>query len=105
MSDESTTTGEDSGRDRWRLDAREVISGYDSMAPPRTSLADLPSAGDVRQYTVWLEHRATGIRVEGMVPHGSYTTRDLQLLEIELRKSLFAELELKVARHLRIPGI
>jgi len=91
--------------DRWCLDAREVISGYDSTAPPHTSLGELPSDGDVRRYIVWLEHKVTGIRVEGMVPDGRYTRRELELLEIELRKSLFAELELKVARRLRVPGV
>ena len=85
---------------RWRLDPRQVIAGYDSNVSPQTSLTDLPSAADVTEYTVWFEHQATGIRVEGKVPHGHYTSKELELLEIELRKSLFANLELKVARYL-----
>ena len=85
---------------RWRLDPREVIAGYDSTASPQTSLTDLPRSTDVTEYTVWFEHRASGIRVEGKVPRGHYTGKELELLEIELRKSLFAELELKVARSL-----
>jgi len=84
----------------WRLDPREVISGYDAIAQPDTSLTALPKDSDVRQYSVWLEHRPTGLRAQGNVPHGRYSRQQLELLEIELRKSLFAELELKVARHL-----
>jgi len=90
---------------RWTLDPREVISGYDSASQPGTSASDLPADGDVREYTIWLEHRPTGIRVEGTLPNQPYTRRELELLEIELRKSLFAELELKVARKLGVPGI
>lgn len=85
---------------RWRLDPREVISGYDSSDSPQTSLTDLPSGAEVTEYRVWFEHRGSGIRVEGRVPDGQYTSEELALLEIHLRKSLFAELELKVARHL-----
>ena len=88
------------GMTGWRLDPREVIAGYDSSDSPQTTLTDMPSAADVTEYTVWFEHRATGIRVEGKVPHGQYTNKELELLEIDLRKSLFSNLELKVARYL-----
>ncbi len=85
---------------RWSLDPREVVSGYDAVAQPATCLSELPKDSDVREYTVWLEHRPTGLRAQGNVPHGRYTHQQLELLEIELRKSLFAELELKVGRRL-----
>ena len=91
--------------DRWRLDAREVTAGYTLVAPPHTTLAKLPEGADLREYVVWLEHDVTGMRVEGKAPAGTFTQRDLKLIEIELRKSLFAELELKVARYLRIDGV
>ena len=91
--------------DRWRLDVREVTAGYTMIAPPHTTLARLPEGGDLRGYVVWLEHDVTGMRVEVRAPAGSYSPRELELIEIELRKSLFAELELKVARYLRIDGV
>ena len=70
------------------------------MSAPQTILNILPEPSDIRGYTVWLQHSATELRVEGSVPSGQYTATQLGLMEIELRKSLFAELELKVARHL-----
>jgi hypothetical protein len=85
---------------KWRLDPREVIAGYDSNVSPQTTLTDIPSAAEVTEYTVWFEHRKTGIRVEGKVAQGNYTSKELELLEIELRKTLFANLELEVARSL-----
>jgi hypothetical protein len=85
---------------RWRLDPREVISGYTSASAPQTILNNLPEPSDIRGYSVWLQHSGTELRVEGTVPPGQYSAKQLELMEIELRKSLFAELELKVARHL-----
>ena len=85
---------------RWTLDPREVASGYESAGSPTVRHTDLPKDANVSEYTLFLEHRKTGLRVEGRVPRGRHDTRQRELMEIELRKSLFAELELKVARHL-----
>lgn len=90
---------------RWRLDPREVISGYASGLPPETGMSGFEGEMEISGYAVWLEHRPTGLRVEGAVPDGRHSARSLQLLEIELRKSLFAELELKVARHKGVSGV
>jgi hypothetical protein len=90
--------------DRWRLDPREVTSGYDSTSQPARREAHLPPGADVREYVIWLEHPPTGLRVEGIIPDQTRTRQELELLEIELRKALFAELELKVARHLGTQG-
>ncbi|HZE88151.1 MAG TPA: hypothetical protein VE404_01320 [Verrucomicrobiae bacterium] len=85
--------------DRWRLDPREVTSGYDSTSQPTGGVAHLPPGANVREYVIWLEHPPTGQRVEGVIPDQPRTRQELELLEIELRKALFAELELKVSRY------
>lgn len=90
--------------ERWRLDPREVITGYSSGAIPETGMTAFEGEAEIEGYGMWLEHRPTGLRVEGAVPDGRHSARSLQLLEIEVRKSLFAELELKVARHLGKSG-
>jgi hypothetical protein len=89
--------------DRWRLDPREVTSWYESTTVGVTRVTALPPGADVRLYVIWLEHGATGQRVEGVIPNQPHTRTELELLEIELRKALFAELELKVARRLGMP--
>jgi hypothetical protein len=53
---------------------------------------------------VTLEHRPTGVVVEGSVPSGNYSRVTLQRLVAELRAKLFVELDNAVARKLRMPG-
>ncbi len=50
------------------------------------------------------EHLPTKIKVEGEIKAGHYSKKEMQQLRADLQKRLFAELELKVAKHLRIPG-
>jgi hypothetical protein len=51
-----------------------------------------------------LTHRPTGLTVQGEVPAGSYSKKEMRALKERLFARLFKELEEKVARHLRIPG-
>jgi len=90
--------------DRWRLDPREVTSGYESTSEPARCMAHLPPGADMREYVIWLEHPPTGQRMAGVIPIQPCTRQELELVEIEMRKALFAELELKVSRHLGGPG-
>ena len=80
---------------RWRLDPAEVISGWEPVVTEKAE------SNSPRRH-VWLEHKATGIRVEAAVPVVPGVPDDPPILEAELRKSLFAELEMKVAQHLDI---
>ncbi|HEU4558064.1 MAG TPA: hypothetical protein VFS20_09450 [Longimicrobium sp.] len=66
--------------------------------------ASLSRALDVSGCEIRLAHRPTGIEVTGEVPEGHYSRAELTRLRADLRARLFAELEQRVARHLRIPG-
>jgi len=85
---------------RYRLEPRDIRGGYGAGPASPFAGKDPGEQVSLRNFGVWLEHAGTGIHVEGKIPDGDYTVRQVQLLEVELRKSLFAELELKVARKL-----
>lgn len=78
---------------RWRLDPSEVTSGWE---PVITEESHEAATGR----SVWLRHVPTGIQVRATVPVVRGVPDEPPILEAELRKSLYAELELKVARHL-----
>ncbi len=78
---------------RWRLDPGDVTSGW------TTPEGEIPQ-GQIPARSVWLKHEPTGIQVSAEVVVVPGVPDDPPVLEAELRKSLFAELELKVARHL-----
>lgn len=80
---------------RWRLDPADVMSGWDPV--------ESEHAGDtLPARCVWMQHKPTGIRVKAAVPVVRGVPDEPPVLEAELRKSLYAELEMKVARHLDI---
>ena len=80
---------------RWRLDPADVTSGTEP-ADDENAMADPPAR------TVWLQHQPTGLKVAAEVVTDPGVADEPPVREAELRKSLFAELELKVARHLGI---
>jgi hypothetical protein len=80
---------------RWRLDPAEVVSGWEPVVTEKAE-SSLP------RRSVWLQHKPTGIRVKAIVPVVPGVPDDPPILEAELRKSLFAELEMKVAQRLDI---
>jgi hypothetical protein len=51
-----------------------------------------------------LVHHPTGVEVSGEIPAGHYSKARLKQLRAELHARLFAELERRVAQHLRVPG-
>ena len=77
---------------RWRLDPGEVNSGWEAESPSEKRSA----------HRVWLQHGPTGVRVSAETVVIPGVPDEPPVLEAELRKSLYAELELKVARHLGI---
>lgn len=54
---------------------------------------------------MWMEHRPTGVRVEGAIEEGHYSRNEMRKLKEALRQRLLAELERQVGRRLRIPGL
>ena len=94
-----------SGAD-WHLDPSEVHESRDwyrhstrSGKVARTSRAQGTQYGHMT-----LRHVATGIEVEGTVEAGQYTRKEMLRHMDELRSRLWAQLEQRVARHLRLPG-
>src|SRR4051794_28450133 len=95
------------GRDRtkgWSLDPADVhlfVSGTRTSTRRRASL---PRSLDVSGGVLRLVHHPTGVEVAGEIPTGHYSKARLKELRAELHARLFAELERRVARHLRVPG-
>jgi hypothetical protein len=88
----------------WALDPREVHAfGMSGRSSSRRKAA-LPRALDVSGVALRLVHHPTGVEVSGDIPAGHYSKARLQALREELHARLFAELERRVARHLRVPG-
>jgi hypothetical protein len=92
------------GKKAWALDPTEVhLFGSGSRSSTRRR-ASLPRALDVSGGGLRLVHHPTGVEVSGEIPVGHYTKARLQELRAELHARLFAELERRVAKHLRVPG-
>jgi hypothetical protein len=88
----------------WSLDPREVhLFGSGSRSSTRRR-ASLPRSLDVSGGGLRLVHYPTGVEVSGEIPAGHYSKAQLKELRAELHARLFAELERRVARHLRVPG-
>lgn len=51
-----------------------------------------------------LTHTPTGLSVAGEVPLGRYTRGEMRVAKEKLWRLLFAQLETKVAQHLRLPS-
>ena len=58
---------------------------------------------DIRSAAIRLEHYPTGIIVEGSIPSGHYTRKELVRLTKALRIELWVSLESKVAKALHLP--
>lgn len=88
----------------WVLDPAEVDAFVTSGRSGGRRRAAQSRALDVSGCEIRLAHRPTGIEVAGEVPQGHYSRAEMTRLREELRARLFAELEQRVAGHLRTPG-
>ena len=89
----------------WHLDPSEVrTSSLASSSGKRHRSARDSRKLDERAITMRMEHAPSGLFVEGVIPEGHYSRKEMGRLYDELSARLFRELEAKVARHLRIPG-
>jgi hypothetical protein len=88
----------------WSLNPDEVHSfGMGSRSSTRRRAA-LPRSLDVSGGSLRLVHHPTGVEAAGDIPAGHYSKARLRALRQELHARLFAELERRVARRLRMPG-
>jgi hypothetical protein len=89
----------------WSLNPEEVgVFGSGGTSGRRTHATRSGRANSITTASIKLTHYPTGISVEGEVPPGNYARGDMQKKKKELCNTLFSELEVVVARHLRIPG-
>lgn len=93
-----------SERSAWALDPAEVSEAATSLNVSGRRRAGDSRALDTTRAEIRLTHRPSGIEVRGVIPSGHRSRKTMRRLRAELRARLWSELELAVARHLRIPG-
>ena len=92
-------------KDKWHLPKGEVTwHGGGSTSTHRKKRSVASRAVDDRSWHFTLVHTPSGIEVSGEVPKGNYSQKQMQQERDRLFTQLWAQLELKVARHLRLPG-
>jgi protein subunit release factor A len=90
----------------WRLDPSDVLVDRSWMRASgrggniaRTSRAVGTQEGRIR-----LTHAPTKIQVDGVVPEGEFTRKEMSAAMNLLHAELFAKLEKLVAKHMRLAG-
>ena len=89
---------------RWKLDPDDLDSSEMGTRSGGRNLVRQSRALDTSGTTITVTHRPTGISVQGQVPPGHYSRSELRDERAALKVKLLGELEIKVARRLRIPG-
>ncbi len=88
----------------WRLPMSEFsYEGSGSTSTHRKKLTKASRAVDSRAWQYRLVHEPSQLEVVGEIPEGNYSRKEMQQRRTDLWDKLFAELEKKVARHLKIP--
>lgn len=91
---------------RWQLPKDEVTwKGGGATSTKRKKLSVASRAVDTRSWHVTLIHLPSGLEVEGEIPSGNYSQKQMQVEKEKLFNRLWQELEIKVAKHLRLPGL
>jgi len=88
---------------KWKLNPKEVESGGGGVSSSGKN-GQFSRRLKITSSSVMLVHIPTGITVEGTIPPGRYSKNEMKKLKEDMRRKLFAVLEAKVGRHLRIPG-
>ncbi len=92
-------------KEKWQLPQNEVKwHGGGSTTTNRKKRSIASRAVDNRSWHFTITHIPSGIEVSGEVPKGNYSQKQMQQEKQKLFTQLWAQLELKVARHLRLPG-
>jgi len=86
----------------WHLNPDEVSSGWVSSSIGKSGVFARKLKTTSKR--LFLKHDPTGIKVEGEIPAGNYSKKEMKEKTMEVERKLFTELELKVAIKLRIRG-
>jgi hypothetical protein len=70
----------------------------------RKKLSRASAAVDTSSWRLFLKHLPTGIEVQGEVPPGHYSNKQMRDEKDRLWAKLQEQLRLAVAKHLRVPG-
>jgi hypothetical protein len=89
-------------KEKWRLHRDEVDFTMSSGGSGRRRVRD-SRAESLTSAQMELTHAPTGVKVQSCIPYGHYSRKEMRVLKDALAVRLFAELEAKVARTLRIP--
>lgn len=87
---------------KWQLNPAEVTSGMHGLSSGKSGQFERKLK--TTSSTIFLIHMPTGLRVEGQVPAGNYSKKEMQQKREQLKQSLYLQLEQLVAKHLKIKG-
>lgn len=90
------------GTPEWRLETKDVVGGTTSFSSGASGKGGRKT--QARSRKIYLKHLPTDIRVEGEIPQGHYSREEMRRAHQALEEALFAELEERVAKALRIKG-
>lgn len=89
-------------KDKWKLSWDDVSCGMHGSSSGKTGQFERKLK--VTSSTVYLIHKTTGTRVEGIIPPGHYSKKEMQKLRQKLAEQLFEELQNQLAKKLGISG-
>ena len=84
---------------KWSLNPKEVASGWVGFSSGKSG--QFSRRLKITSCTVTLTHGPTGLQVQGEVPPGHYSKKEMQRLRDEQYVKLFLLLEATVRKHLR----
>ncbi len=87
----------------WHLNPEEVSWGMQGSSSGKGGQFERKLK--ITSSKIYFTHEPTGIRVEGEVPLGNYSKKEMQQKRNELKQFLFQELERQVAKKLKIKGL
>jgi len=91
-------------KSKWSLSLSDVKESGGSSCRSGRKKASQTRALDIRDAVLILTHTPSGVTVEGEIPEGHYSKKEMLALKSNLREKLLKELELKAARALKIKG-
>ena len=87
-------------REKWKLDPRDVACSFEGSSSGKTGQFERKLK--VTSCEVSLVHTPTLVKVEGEIPEGHYSKKEMQQKRQLMKETLFIELEKLVARKLSI---
>jgi len=89
-------------KQKWNLNPKEVTRAIYGSSSGKSGQFERKLK--TTSSTVFLTHSPTSIKVEGQIPPGHYSKKEMQKKRSDLTEILFQELEKLVAKALQIKG-